>query len=514
MTDIISGKTYVSYTRRSKDTVNLVGALAKQVGPDRMFFGSRVRAEKPDILYDENVLKPGESIKRFMRELAEGNQIVFVVSDSFFRSPYCMYELSVSYSKQADRLCPVVVLVENFTYSQDKVQEVIEYWQEQAKQSTNSNAVELYKNFVDKTPKAMAWLFGPIDSFGNADRLAISYDGQISLDTIIRQILEQLSLQPSETIFKCFSDIQRKEILEKAFEQYLGTDELDIFKGVLVEKFGVAAERLHVFLADMDNANSIENALDASVTFLKKEDTLENAPSEHQKRMCHYIRCLFGLILAKAVDWEKLDTLVRSFNQSGDSAREFHPEDKNCYQILVSAIFNKPATYQYDNSSGNVLKGEGELEQLDKGIKSDTFKNAADDSQRFLVGFDWLAQKVRERRGVEPRGLSRNKKGELINRDLHAHIKALNDLINGMDYGLYLPVDPDWLDSKKGTDELTNRLGKELPKIVQMTMIENNSLHIVNDYFLNGLNRPKTVDTIEFFYKEINRILHGKRDDT
>lgn len=43
---------------------------------------------------DKNVLRPGESIERFMKRITAGDRVFVFLSDQYLKSPFCMYELS------------------------------------------------------------------------------------------------------------------------------------------------------------------------------------------------------------------------------------------------------------------------------------------------------------------------------------------------------------------------------------------------------------------------------------
>jgi internalin A len=45
------------------------------------------------ILRDKDVLHPGDSIERFMRDIGAGDRIFVFLSDKYLKSPFCMFEL-------------------------------------------------------------------------------------------------------------------------------------------------------------------------------------------------------------------------------------------------------------------------------------------------------------------------------------------------------------------------------------------------------------------------------------
>jgi internalin A len=45
------------------------------------------------VLRDKNVLRVGDSVSKFMDEIAQGDRVFAILSDKYLRSPFCMYEL-------------------------------------------------------------------------------------------------------------------------------------------------------------------------------------------------------------------------------------------------------------------------------------------------------------------------------------------------------------------------------------------------------------------------------------
>ena len=57
----------------------------------------RAKSQGIEIVRDRNVMRFGDRISRFMKQLAGGNRIYVVLSAKYLRSPYCMYELHEIY---------------------------------------------------------------------------------------------------------------------------------------------------------------------------------------------------------------------------------------------------------------------------------------------------------------------------------------------------------------------------------------------------------------------------------
>ena len=61
--------------------------------------------------YDQNALGYFGSIRAFMEELSEAEKIIVLLSEGYFRSPYCMVELLHIYRKRSANLMPIVVFL-------------------------------------------------------------------------------------------------------------------------------------------------------------------------------------------------------------------------------------------------------------------------------------------------------------------------------------------------------------------------------------------------------------------
>ncbi|MDD2464615.1 MAG: toll/interleukin-1 receptor domain-containing protein [Desulfobulbus sp.] len=75
-------KVFVSYSWDVDKDTQIVDELAPFCPPRGI-----------DLLYDRKVMKHGDSIRKFMDQLAGGEHIITIFSDAYFRSKWCMFEL-------------------------------------------------------------------------------------------------------------------------------------------------------------------------------------------------------------------------------------------------------------------------------------------------------------------------------------------------------------------------------------------------------------------------------------
>jgi hypothetical protein len=91
---------YVSYAWKAEEQSRLVERLEQSC-----------RRREIDLKRDCNQIHYGDSIRAYMNELGRGGGVILVLSDAYFKSEYCMYELRELY-KNSDfrkRIYPVVL---------------------------------------------------------------------------------------------------------------------------------------------------------------------------------------------------------------------------------------------------------------------------------------------------------------------------------------------------------------------------------------------------------------------
>jgi len=89
-----STKVAVSYSWREE----ISGANAGAVG----MFCQQLEAARIPVIRDVDRLKHGECISKFMREIGKSDFLCIFLSDSYLKSPNCMYELLVAWQRSKD----------------------------------------------------------------------------------------------------------------------------------------------------------------------------------------------------------------------------------------------------------------------------------------------------------------------------------------------------------------------------------------------------------------------------
>ncbi len=112
---------YVSYSWDSEKESQVVEKL-EQACQKR---GIELRQDKRQIAY-------GESIRTFMQELGAGRHVVLVLSEAYFKSEYCMYELKEIYDNRdfRQRVYPIVLRGTPFHKPIDRIP-YLKHWEDE-----------------------------------------------------------------------------------------------------------------------------------------------------------------------------------------------------------------------------------------------------------------------------------------------------------------------------------------------------------------------------------------------
>ena len=126
---------YVSYAWQAEDETRLVDKLEEAC-----------RKRGIELRRDRNEIDYGESIRAYMDELGAGRHVILVLSDAYFKSEYCMYELREIYKNKdfRKRVYPVVLKGTRFHKPIDRIG-YLRHWEAE----TSMLKTELEK--VDRT---------------------------------------------------------------------------------------------------------------------------------------------------------------------------------------------------------------------------------------------------------------------------------------------------------------------------------------------------------------------------
>lgn len=112
---------YVSYAWKEEEQNRLVDRL-----------GEACAARGIELWRDKTSIGYGDSIRQFMDEIGTGRHVVLVLSEAYFKSPYCMYELRQIYENKAfrQRVTPIVLSGTRFHKPIDRIP-YIKYWEKE-----------------------------------------------------------------------------------------------------------------------------------------------------------------------------------------------------------------------------------------------------------------------------------------------------------------------------------------------------------------------------------------------
>ena len=118
-----SNQIYVSYAWEVEEQNNIVDKL-EQACEDRGL----------TLLRDKNELDYKGSIRKYMDKLAVGDVIILVLSEAYFKSSYCMYELCSAHQRKIFRksIFPIVVHGTPLHKPVDRVK-YLKYWEDEGK---------------------------------------------------------------------------------------------------------------------------------------------------------------------------------------------------------------------------------------------------------------------------------------------------------------------------------------------------------------------------------------------
>ncbi len=121
----LSNSIYISYSWKVEDKNDTVEKLLTAFSENGI-----------EVKRDLNVINYGDSIRAYMDELATGGVIILVLSESYFKSPNCMYELRELYHNNRKefrkRIFPVVLQGTKFHQAIDRIP-YIRHWGEETK---------------------------------------------------------------------------------------------------------------------------------------------------------------------------------------------------------------------------------------------------------------------------------------------------------------------------------------------------------------------------------------------
>lgn len=108
-----------------------------------------------EYIIDEKDCGYGEDIERFEHEIGEADNVLIVLSDSYFHSINCMFELALIIEHGMYNKRPIWLSIDDFNRSDATYDEICKYWKEQAEETRKHIIMsgDMSKPYQDKLQK-------------------------------------------------------------------------------------------------------------------------------------------------------------------------------------------------------------------------------------------------------------------------------------------------------------------------------------------------------------------------
>jgi hypothetical protein len=464
--------------------------------------------EKWDVVYDENGVDPGESIEGYMDELSEGQNIIFLLSDGYFESPFCMKELLAIYNKRAGEIFPVIVLSKDFSPGNVTIDSVVDHWRNEYHEQHSEGVRNICQKFIGGLPLALTWLLGPYNT--SLQYYEKRYIAETEFDAV-KKVFEQLA-QKFELRYRIFSLAERDNHLTlelgrivRQMKKY--TDYFEDFKKTLDLPQGRALCDALVGVTDPDTL--VDVLLNIGI-FLKKNTKSTPAPSELVD-FCGDIKPLVGWLLLKAVDMQKLTMCVHRLNdQQKDAHIDLSRENDTAFQVLASSLLLTTVGYTlHDEDGGKKLRAAGEVRGLEQGASLPNYltqiqEGKTEDIMRGIYG------QVYEQYSGEP-------EAGCSHPDMQSLKAGIADILKAMKKegypATFLTLDRKFLDGVSKETEFRTEIGGEFPDMTQIIECSRTMEQVekAGCYFIEGLESGALQERIKTIYIRLDRLINGKQ---
>ncbi len=148
-------KIYISYgndeTHTARDVIDEFTELAKIAAPQAIIYD------------DRKMLKTSYNLKRFIKEIGEGDILMLIVNDKYFESPHAMEELYHAFKSIAPKkqIFPLIIKGKQDFHHPDGYNAIVQHWQEKLNENEaikNKDIIQIeneekIKNFIETIPK-------------------------------------------------------------------------------------------------------------------------------------------------------------------------------------------------------------------------------------------------------------------------------------------------------------------------------------------------------------------------
>ena len=396
-------KAYISYSRRSdysfiKTLLDVAGAGNQlrsivvesprdpAVCPLTQDESENIDLDQWDLIYDEKGLDAFGSIKGFMEELSEGEQVIILLSKGYFQSPYCMTELLSIYHKRAGDLVPIVVFVDGFKPSDLSIDEILAYWEQRRN--------DLEKEEKDKEAKhaaqvhqylrpALAWLLGRYDEeHGGWNTLFPVMDAAGGNEDIARWVLGKISAKRKPR-YPYLSAKARCYHAKAAIERILAKNSTKEWFDQLAKRFSpspMSPAEFAARLVEFESADELTEILDCFFEWLEEDlqDVVTDpAASRVRNLLAKDVKDILGWLLLMVMDDVRLNQLIHELNHLESEARQtLNGENESSFQLIASALAGSAVRYLFDPEGTPRVRGENQLDLIEQGADKENYRGS------------------------------------------------------------------------------------------------------------------------------------------
>jgi len=357
MNRIKKNKIYVSYAWKVEDQNNIVDRLEETC-----------LLHDITLLRDKKELDYKDSIRKYMGELAAGDAIILVLSEAYFKSAYCMYELCEAHKREDfhKSIFPIIVSGTLFHKTKERVS-YIRFWENETTELKDELKTVDMENLGSSS-------HAELKEYGEYcrvidDLLAVLADmntltEDIHINTNFEQLLDKLQAlniqEPQDSKSKPESR-KTKEVesagqrnqdkfeakIRKEICKALEKKPLEALQAVFYKKLNKTKKNEDVFSEIMDTWWQAISHLEKVEQFHKiTEDCLENLAEDNKtiKQMqpvCSQARKIMGWLVLATVSQEWLKQHYRPDNPFQHISLEF----ESSIEIVTASLAYVPASF-------------------------------------------------------------------------------------------------------------------------------------------------------------------------
>ena len=303
-------RVYASYAWKVEEQTKILDKLVAACSPHAI-----------RILRDKNEIHYRESIQAYMNQLVAGDAIILVLSDAYFKSPYCMYELCEIYKRKdfLKRVYPIVTAGTRFHKFKERVL-YIRYWQQEVKKlkkylksisignmSTKSLAeMKEYEAFARMIDDLQATLndMNALTQNAHLDTDFAALIAQLKKDGFIdlKECQTQLAVQKSQKDFE-------RMILEK-FCTVLDGMQAETLRNTLYKKLAKSTSDLTTdVIGEWWQPNNYLQKITHFLEIVESclEDVSQKMSLSPKTPLCQQVRKMIGWILLPSISQEWLN---------------------------------------------------------------------------------------------------------------------------------------------------------------------------------------------------------------